>query len=101
MKINDGFPSEFQKNKQSLKWTKLNEEFENKCEDEMKNYYQNIVQDLIESNTGQWYSKVKRMAGQEDDRGEIVTVEELIGFTDDQQAEIIMLQSAIYINQLD
>ena len=80
---------EFQKHKQSMKWKKINEEFEKKCEVEMKNYYENIVQDLKESNTGQWYSKVKRMAGQEDNRGEIVTVEELIGYSDDQQAEII------------
>ena len=80
---------EFQKNKQSEKWHKLNGAFEQKCEDEKSSYYHKMVHDLKISNPGQWYSKVKRMAGQEDKREEIVTVEELIGFSDDQQAEII------------
>ena len=55
---------EFSKNQKSKKWYHLNQVFEEKCKEEKANYYQNIVADLKTSKPAQWYSKVKRMAGQ-------------------------------------
>ena len=79
---------EFFKNKKSLKWQKLNSEFLELCKKGKENYFTNIVQDLKESNTSQWFSKVKRMSGNFSDFAEI-TVDELIPYSDQDQAELI------------
>ena len=76
---------EFSKNQKSPKWILLNKMFEDKCDEEKENYYNNIVRDLKTSNTSQWYSKVKRMSGQELNQADLDTVEELSGLDDDQQ----------------
>ena len=55
---------EFYKHKQSDKWAGLDKQFQDKCAEEKKRYFKNIVSDLKESNVSQWYSKIKRMAGQ-------------------------------------
>ena len=80
---------EFYKNKNSPKWEKLNTEFLEKLDEEKQNYYENIVDDLLTSNTGKWYSKVKRMSGQETNYQSDVLIEELSGLDDLQQAECI------------
>jgi hypothetical protein len=67
----------------------LNKLFEDKCKTEKENYYCNIVRDLKTSNPGQWYSKIKRMSGQEVNKADLDTVEELSGLDDDQQVEAI------------
>ena len=68
---------EFYKNKKSPKWEKLNRAFQIKSQEEKEKYYTNIVSDLKTSNVSQWFSKVKRMSGQEEDRSEN-TVDELL-----------------------
>ena len=80
---------EFYKNHKSPKWYYLDSLFEEKCEEEKENYYQNIVHDLKTSNPSQWYSKMKRMSGQEDNQADIDTVEELNGLEEDEQVEVI------------
>ena len=60
-----------------------------KCKEEKENYYERIVSDLKESNVSQWYSKVKRMAGQDQEKRADVTIDELIGLNDVEQAEKI------------
>ena len=79
---------EFSKNQNSPKWQNMNQIFEERCAVEKSNYYKNIVKDLKTSKPRQWYSKVKRMSGKED-RQNIITVEELDGFNDEEQAEMI------------
>ena len=64
---------EFYKNHKSQKWEELNLEFVQKCKQEKENYYKNIVHDLKTSNPGKWYSKVKRMAGNETRSGKITS----------------------------
>ena len=56
------------------KWQSLDIIFKERCAEEKSNYYQHIVKDLKTSNPAQWYSEVKRMAGQ-DDKGGAVSVE--------------------------
>ena len=80
---------EFLKNKNSLKWETLNLDFQNKCSKEKQRYYDNIVSDLKTSNPSKWYSKVKRMAGQNVDNKGNIMVDELIGLSDQDQAEVI------------
>ena len=52
-------------NKKSEKSFKLNQAFEEKPEQEKANHYNEMVHDLKTSNPGQWYSKAKRLSGQE------------------------------------
>ena len=73
----------------SRKWYYLDSLFEEKCEEEKDNYFHNIVHDLKTSNPSQWYSKMKRMSGQEDNQADIDTVEELNGLEKDEQVEVI------------
>ena len=80
---------EFLKHKKSKKWVILNQKFQQKCKDEKENYYERIVKDLKESNVSQWYSKVKRMAGQDQERRADLTLDELMGLNDAEQAERI------------
>ena len=80
---------EFYEHKRSDKWMKLNQQFEEKCKEEKRKYYENIVSDLKSSNISQWYSKVKRMAGQDHHSSDDMVVDELSGLTDLEQAEKI------------
>ena len=79
---------EFYKNKKSHKWEKLNKAFQTKVNEEKQRYFFNIVSDLKTSNVSQWFSKVKRMSGKEDERSDF-TVDELLGLSDQDQAEKI------------
>ena len=78
------------RHKKSTKWEYLNKKFQERCGEEKRKYYSNIVEDLKESNTSQWYSKVKRMAGQlSPSLSPDMCVEELSGLSDQDQAERI------------
>jgi hypothetical protein len=61
----------------------MNQIFEERFAVEKSNYYKNKVKDLKTSKPRQWYFKVKRMSGNS------ITVEELDGFNDEEQAEMI------------
>ena len=50
---------EFYKNQKSAKWQELRKKFKDKCQSAKESYYKNMVEDLKETNIGQWYSKVK------------------------------------------
>ena len=94
---------EFLKNHKSKKWEKLNEEFQERCRIEKEKYYENIVSDLKTSNPSKWYSKYKRMAGQEKanfSENEL-NVAELEGIYDKLQSEIIADHYAEISNQYD
>ena len=80
---------EFYKHKRSARWEELNRLFELKCAEEKRKYYNNIVSDLRESNISQWYSKVKRMSGQDQNSCADLTVDELAGMSSIEQAEAI------------
>ena len=56
---------EFCRHKKSEKWRILNEEYKETQKKEKANYYKHIVKDLKETKPSSWYSKVKRMAGNE------------------------------------
>ena len=92
---------EFFKNHKSKLWTKLNSEFEEKSSVAKQRYYTNIVSDLKETNTGKWYSKIKRMSGQDTDRENVILVEELSGYSDQEQADRIAESYAKISNQYD
>ena len=91
---------EYFKHKKSEKWSRLNQEYKERCLFEKEKYYQNIVTDLKTSNPSRWYSKVKRMCGQSD-RNQIISVDELIGLSDQEQSERIAEHYSQISNQYD
>ena len=79
---------EYFKHKKSEKWEKLNQNYLKRCSVEKEKYYNNMVSDLKLSNPSKWYSKVKRMTGKSE-RSDSISVDELIGLSDSEQAERI------------
>ena len=94
---------EFDKNHKSKKWEKLNKEYLEKCSMEKQKYYENIVADLKTSDPSKWYSKLKRMSGQDKDKsnGDGINVAELDGIYDKLQGEIIADHYAQISNQFE
>ena len=92
---------EFRKHRKSSKWNLLNSKFEEKSEVAKQSYYLNMIQDLKESNPGQWYSKLKRMSSHDQHKGEVVNVQELSGLSDQQQADTIADRFESVSNQYD
>ena len=93
---------EFYKHKKSEKWLRLNKQFHEKCKVEKEKYYENIVSDLKESNISQWYSKVKRMAGQlSPSVSPDSCIDELTGLSDQSQAEKIADHYASISNEYE
>ena len=87
--LNRKMKREFTKNKKSKKWVRLKEAYEAKCQIAKERYYSNIVEDLKLSNPSKWYSKVKHMAGKGQDKEDQILVDELIGYSNKEQAELI------------
>ena len=92
---------EYYKNKKSKKWSDLKEKFSAKCKNDKEKYYENTVADLKTSNPGKWYSKVKRMSGQNDNHNQEICVEELIGMSNKEQAEAIAQHYSSISNQFE
>ena len=68
---------QYRKHKKSAKWHKLNKEYIEKIKQAKQDYSSNIVNDLKSSNVSQWYSKIKRMSSQSENRDQECTVQEL------------------------
>ena len=90
---------EFSRHYKSDLWSTLNEEFLEKCLKAKESYYKLMVSDLKESNPGKWHSKLKRMSGQEIDKQENILVEELSGYSNKEQANMIAEHYADISNQ--
>ena len=72
----------------------MNKEYEEKIKKAKHEYSENIVNDLKSSNVSQWYSKIKRMSSHSEIRDQEIIVQELIGQSDQAQAEQIADQFA-------
>ena len=81
---------EYFKHRKSPKWKELKNLLAQKCQIAKKNYYQNIVSDLKQSNPAQWYSKLKRMTSFKDQKHEEVIVENPMNLSNSEQAEKIL-----------
>ena len=99
--LNRKLKREFSKNKKSEKWFSLKKDFDKKCENEKKRYYENIVADLKTSNPSKWYSKVKRMSSAEKENCENIVVEDLIGYDNSEQAVKIAEHYSAISNQYE
>ena len=80
---------EYNKNKKSKKWEALRQEFIERSLHLKELYYINMVEDLKNSNVGQWYSKVRRMSEIDPTSEEKIQVQEIINEPSKTQAELI------------
>ena len=92
---------EYYKHNKSNHWKELNKIFLEKCKKAKEYYYKNIVEDLKESDSRKWHSKLKRMTGQEKVKQHNILVEDLIGFSDQEQADKIAEHYASISNKYD
>ena len=92
---------EFSKHHKSELWKKLDSKFVEKCKKAKDKYYSNIVSDLKESNPGQWHSKVKRMSGNHPEQSKNIQIDQLNGYSDKDQSNIIADHYAKISNQYD
>ena len=79
----------------------MNYEFLQKCKIEKERYYKNIVEDLKESEQGKWHSKLRRMTGQDKLKSQNILIEELLGCSDQEQADVIAEHYSEISNQYD
>ena len=80
---------EYNKNRRSNKWQKLNKLFKKEVSKAKKGYYKTIVKDLKESNPRQWYSKLKRLCSYDQNKSDPIIVETIKHLSDKEQAELI------------
>ena len=92
---------EYVKHKKSEKWKKLDKIFTEKSEEQKVSYYENMVEDLKNSNPGQWYSKIKRMSQLDPTKSNDIDVEELQNLPHQAQAEAIADSFAEIANLYD
>ena len=60
-----------------------------------------MVSDLKESDPGKWHSKLKRMSGQDNSRQDNILLDELSGYSDQIQADMIAEHYAKISNQYE
>ena len=92
---------EYNKNKKSNKWKQMNKLFAERESEAKEQYYENIVQDLKQSNVGKWYSKLKRMSSIDQTKEEKVVVQDIMDLPSNQQAELIADEFAKISNLYD
>ena len=80
---------EFNKNRRSIKWTKLNTLYKTEVYKAKKKYYKNILKDLKQSDVRKWYSKLKYLCSYDQKMSDPIIVEEIKHLTDLEQAEKI------------
>ena len=92
---------EFSRHCKSKLWKKLNQEFLEKCKVTKQKYYSSMVSDLKESNPGKWHSKVKRMSGKNSEQTQNIQIDQLVGLSNQEQANIIASHYASISNQYE
>ena len=80
---------EFNKHRMSEKWKRLNQVFKENVKCAKKTFYKKMMNDLMNKNTSQWYSSVKRMTSYNQQKSEKVIVHEINHLSDEDQAKQI------------
>ena len=80
---------EYNKNRRSNKWEKLNKLFKKEVLKAKRSFYKSKIKDLKESNPSQWYSKLKRLCSYDQHKSEPIIVETIKHLSIQEQAELI------------
>ena len=85
---------EYNKNRRSSKYIELSRLYQEKLSKTKKKYKRDMIDDLKSAKSGEWYSHLKRMTRYDQNKTEIVQVEEISSLDDQEQAERIADQLA-------
>ena len=80
---------EYRKNRSSQKYKQLQRVFLKKVATEKKNFKKRMIDDVITAKSSQWYTKLKRITNYDQQKTEMVEVEEIAHLSDKDQAEAI------------
>ena len=80
---------EYHKNRISEKYRRLSRLYQEKVTRAKKSYKRSMIDDIKISNPGQWYSKLKRITRYDQQKSEVIQVEEICHLDDQKQAEAI------------
>ena len=85
---------EYNKNRRSQKYQKLNHSYLQKVAKAKKSYKRNMIDDIKNAKPGEWYSKLKRISRYDQGNSEYLQVEEINHLSDLEQAERIASKQA-------
>ena len=80
---------EYKKHRKSQKYIALNIKYENSKVKAKSTFYKNTIKDLRRSKPGQWYSKLKRLCSEDQNKDDQIIVEEIMHLSDQDQANVI------------
>ena len=80
---------EYNKNRRSNKWKKLNKLYKKEVSIAKKGYYKNVLKDLKQLNVSQWYSKLKYLCSYDQKKSDPIIIEELKNLSSQDQADKI------------
>ena len=78
---------EYQKHRRSEKWLILNKDFKESVKCAKKDFYKNMMKDLMSKNTAHWYSSIKRMTSHDQQKYQNIIIPEINNLSDEEQAQ--------------
>ena len=78
---------EYQKHRRSEKWLILNKDFKESVKCAKKDFYKNMMKDLMSKNTSHWYSSIKRMTSHDQQKYQNIIIPEINNLSDEEQAQ--------------
>ena len=91
----------FRKNRSSKKYKQLVEMYEKKLLQAKLNFKTKVIDDVQTARSGQWYSKLKRITNFNQQKSDIVQVDEISHLPDQNQAEAIADSFSAISNEYD
>ena len=79
----------FRKNRHSEEYKKAKEKYEKKIIEAKKKFKTKTIDDVIQARSGQWYSKLQRITNFNQEKSNVVQVDEISHMSDQDQAEAI------------
>ena len=80
---------EYRRNRISDKYRRLNCIYQDRLSKAKKSYKRNMIDDIKSAKPGEWYSKLKRITRYDQQKSEVIQVEEICHLDDQEQAERI------------
>lgn len=92
---------EYRKNRRSSKYNQLKKLFDKKVAIQKKKFKIKMIGDVVNAKSSQWYSKLKRIANYDQEKKNIVDVEEISHLSNKAQAEAIADSFSKISNEYD
>ena len=80
---------EYRNNRRSDRYHILQKEYETKCKQAKKKFFNQMVRQIREANPSRWYSLLKRITKSDADKNEELNISEINNLTDEEQVEMI------------